>query len=594
MSWETLQIIIVLLLVMVVFFGMVKEYIAPDALAMCAVALLVLLGIVKTGDLLKVFSNTAPFTVGCLFILSAALERTGVINAMGEAMARVRWKSWTHALLVMMVTIGILSTFINNTPIVVIMIPVVIHLAHALQIPASRLLMHLSFATILGGTCSLIGTSTNIIVDGVAQEAGLEPFHLFEISAPGAIMGVIGVAYLFFIGRHFLPDRQTLAESLIDTSQRKFLTDVLVPQGSPLVGKTLEDAGLTLKRGYRVMDLIRGEQSVDPEHGIPSLAAGDRLVLRMSVSEFMGLRDAGGVVDSVAPHALEPIASRDVRMMEGIVGPRSSFVGRRVPDLDLRRVYDTQVLAIHRQNENLHGNFQNVRLQFGDALLLEGTPDGLKRLFSRQELINLTEVTEKPYRRDRAWIAVAAVLAVIVLSSFEALPIAATAFIAAALVVGTRCLDSEEAYRAIQWPILMLIFAMLAIGGAMQTTGAAQVIVDGIVQIIGGLGPVAVLSAIYALTSLLNAFISNNAAAILFTPIAIGLAQQLGVDPRPFVVAIMFASSADFSTPIGYQTNTLVYVAGGYKFMDFVRVGLPLNVVLWAVSSFIIPIFFPL
>ena len=594
MNWETIQIVIVLVIVAVVFFGMVKEYIAPDVLAMCAVALLLLLGIIKTSEMLKVFSNTAPITVGCLFILAAALERTGVINAMGATMARIRWRSWTHALLIMMVGVGVLSTFINNTPIVVIMIPVVIQLAHSMNVPASRLLMHLSFATILGGTCSLIGTSTNIITDGVAQQYGLAPFSLFEITIPGAIMAAIGVAYLFLIGRRFLPDRQTLSDTLIDLSQRKFLTDMLVPQGSPLIGKTMEDAGLTMKRGFRVIDLIRGETSFDPEHGMPAMEAGDRLVLRMSITEFMALRDDGSVIDPAGQHALEPIASRDVRMMEGIVGPRSSLVGQRVADLNLRRLYDTYILAIHRQNENLHGNFDQVRLQFGDTLLLEGPPEGLKRLFDRQELINLTEVTERPYRRDKAWIAVVAVLAVIILSAFEALPIAATAFIAAALVVGLRCLDADEAYKAIQWPILMLIFGMLAIGGAMQTTGAAQVIVDGIVQVIGGLGPVAVLSAIYLLTSILNAFISNNAAAILFTPIAIGLAQQMGVDPRPFVVAIMFASSADFSTPIGYQTNTLVYVAGGYKFMDFVRTGLPLNVVLWIVASFVIPIFWPL
>jgi di/tricarboxylate transporter len=265
-----------------------------------------------------------------------------------------------------------------------------------------------------------------------------------------------------------------------------------------------------------------------------------------------------------------------------------------VVELNLRRFYDTYILALHRRNENLHGNFDDVRLQFGDSLLLEGLAEGLRRLFDRQELINLTEVTERPFRRGKAWIAVIAVLAVIILSAFEALPIAATAFIAAAIVVGLGCLDGEEAYRAIHWPILMLIFGMLALGNAMQTTGAAQLVVDSIVHLIGDLGPVAVMSAMYALTSILNAFISNNAAAILFTPIAIGLAEQLGVDARPFVIAIMFASSADFSTPIGYQTNTLVYVAGGYRFMDFVRVGLPLNVLVLIIASILIPLFWPM
>jgi di/tricarboxylate transporter len=218
----------------------------------------------------------------------------------------------------------------------------------------------------------------------------------------------------------------------------------------------------------------------------------------------------------------------------------------------------------------------------------------LKRLFARQELINLTEITAKPFRRHKAWIAVAAVLLVIGLSAFEALPIAATSMIAAVTVVLAGCLDVDEAYAAIQWPLLMLIFAMLALGGAMQTTGAINVIVDAIVRVIGDMGPVAVLSAIYLLTSILNAFISNNAAAILFTPIAIGLAHQLGVDPRPFIAAIMFASSADFSTPIGYQTNTFVYAAGGYRFLDFTRVGLPMNLMLWIIASFIVPIFWPL
>jgi di/tricarboxylate transporter len=593
-SWETLQIVIVLALVAVVFFGMVREVIAPDVLALCGAALLLLLGILNTSDVLRVFSNPAPFTVGALFVLSGALERTGVIDALGQFIARVPWKSPTQALLVMMSFCLVLSAFINNTPIVVILTPVVIRLAHTVKVAPSRMLMPLSFAAILGGTCSLIGTSTNIVVDGVAQSHGMASFGLFEISGPGMIYGVVGILYLYFIGRRFLPDRPTLSDTLIDVSQRKFLTEALVPQGSPLIGKTLSDAGLTSNRGVLVIDLIREERSFDPEHGEPALAAGDRLILRTSVADFMGLRDAGTVVGAGSQHALEPITTRDLRMMEGIVGPRSSFVGQRVADLNLRRLYDTRILAIHRRNENLHGKLDQVRLQFGDSILLEGSADGLKRLFDRQEMINLTEVTERPFRRNKAWIAIAAVLAVIVLSAFEAMPIAATSFIAACVVVGARCLDPDEAYKAIHWPILMLIFGMMAIGAAMETSGAGPLIVKQLVGVVGSFGPIAVLSLVYFLTSFFTEFMSHNATAVLITPIAIGLAEQMGVDPRPFVVAVMFAASASFATPIGYATNTLVYAAGGYRFTDFVRVGLPLNLLLWIVASFILPLFWRL
>lgn len=595
MSWHTLQIVIVVTLVVIVFFGMVREIIAAEILAMSAVALLLLLGILKTRDVLAVFSSTAPFTVGCLFILSAALERTGVIDAMGQAMARVPWRSPWQALMVMMIGCLVVSAFINNTPIVVIMTPVIIMLSHALRSNASKFLIPLSYATILGGTCSLIGTSTNIIVDGVAQAKGVPPFSMFEISAAGIVYGAVGIAYMGLIGWRLLPDRQTLSGALIDLSSRKFLTEVVVPQGSPMIGRTLAAAGLSDRRGHKVIDVIRDDGPFDPEHGEPTLAAGDRIVLRMSIAEFMGVRDAGElVVEKGGAPAFEPIASRDVRMMEGIVGPHSSFAGQGVVDLNLRRLYDTYILAIHRQNENLHGNFEEVRLQFGDTLLLEGPPSGLKRLFERGELINLTEVTERPFRRNKAWLAVVAVVVVIVLSAFDALPIAATSFIAATLVVACGCLDAEEAYKAIHWPILMLIFGMLALGTAMETTGAGAMIVTLIVGLVGGLGPVAILSIVYALTSLLTEFMSNNATAILITPIAIGLAHELGVNPRPFVVAVMFAASASFATPIGYQTNTFVYGAGGYRFMDFVKVGAPLNLILWAVATLILPIFWPL
>ncbi len=594
MTWETLQIVIVLVLTVVVFGGMVKELIAPDILAMCAVAFLLALGILKSKEVLGVFSNSAPITVGCLFVLSAALERTGVIDSLAQVIARVNWRSPMHALGVVMLIAMVMSAFVNNTPIVVILTPVVISLAHSVGQAPSKMLIPLSFATILGGTCTLIGTSTNILVDGVVQNLHMPAFGLFEITPFGLVYAVIGITYLYLFGRHLLPDRTTLSDTLIDLSHRKFLTEVLVPHDSPLIGKTLAEAGISRKRGHHVVDVIREEASIDPEHGEPKLRAGDRLVLRTSVAEFVGLRNGGDVKFEASAHELEPIATRDVRMMEGIVGPRSSLVNQRVGDLNLRRLYDTYILAIHRQNENLHTKLDQVRLQFGDTLLLEGPGAGLKRLFDRQELINLTEVTALPFRRSKAWIAIVATVAVIALSAFEALPITSTALIAAALVVALGCLNAEEAYKAIHWPILMLIFGMLALGVAMEKTGAAEMVVHALVSSVGVLGPWVVLSLIYLITSILTEFISNNAAAILLTPIGIGIAQQMGVDPRPFAVAVMFAASASFATPIGYQTNTFVYGAGGYKFTDFTKVGLPLNIILWIVASFVIPIFWPL
>ncbi len=495
---------------------------------------------------------------------------------------------------VMATAVMIVSAFVNNTPVVVMMTPVVIALAHSLRVAPSRLLIPLSYATIFGGSCTLIGTSTNLLVDGVAQEHGLAPFGMFEITAPGLLMGAIGITYLFLFGRWLLPDRVTLAEILPDPARRQFFTEVLVPGHSALVGKTLAEAGLAGNRGVHVIDLIRDRISVDPEHGAPRLQAGDRLVLRTRAADVMELRAAGGVAfDSADRPLLEPISSHKTMLMEGIVGPFSELVGERIVDLNLRRQYGTYIIAIHRQRERLQNNFDQLRLAFGDTLLLEGPPEGLRRLFDRQDLVNLTHPTEKPFRRKKAPIAIVLVAAMMVLATIGFLPIAALALIAATAAVIFGCLDTEEAYKAIHWRILMLIFGMLALGRALETTGTAMLLIQHLGGVIATLGPVAVLSAIYFVTSAVTEIMSNNAAAILITPIAIGLAEQMGVDPRPFAVAVMFAASASFATPIGYQTNTFVHTAGGYRFIDFVKVGLPLNLIMWAAATFIIPLFWP-
>ncbi|MFZ1428696.1 MAG: SLC13 family permease [Geminicoccaceae bacterium] len=595
MNWAELQPYFVLLLLVAVFGTMVSERFRVDVVAMIGVSLLLVTGTLSTNQVLAVFSNEAPITVAAMFVLSAALERTGVVERAGLLLSRYASGSPLIAMFTLTSSAAAVSAFMNNTPVVVILTPVTIALAHSLGLSASKFLIPLSYATVLGGTCSLIGTSTNIVANGAAVQQGMRPFTLFEISSVGIPLTIIGIIYLCTVGLRLLPSRETFSSIMAGSRQRQFLTEVLVPLGSPLIGKTADESGVGKKLNARVIDVIRDRISLAGEMDRVQLEAGDRVVLRTNVGDVIGLRDKSDVVfGATGQHAIEPIATQNTSVMEGIIGPHSRFVGYRLADLNLRRQYSVYILAVHRQGENLHGNFDQVRLAFGDTILLEGPADGLKRLFEQGALVSLSEPTEQPLRRHLGWLAISALVAVLVLATFEVLPISALALIASAVVIVGGCLDADEAYSSLRWPMLMLIFGSLALGKAMETSGAAQLVVDGVMHLVTGMSPYIILSIVYLLTMILTEFLSNNATAILLTPIAIGLAHGIGIDPRPFVVAVMLASSNAFATPIGYQTNTFVFNAGGYKFTDFVKIGLPLNIIIWIAASFLIPTFFPL
>ena len=411
MTWDLVEPYFVLVLLVVVFATMVTERFRVDVVAMIGVCLLLVTGVLSTKEVLAVFSNEAPITVAAMFVLSAALERTGVVERAGHLLSRYASGSPLIGMFTLTAGAATVSAFMNNTPVVVILTPVAIALAHSLGLSASKLLIPLSYATVLGGTCSLIGTSTNIVADGAAQQQGMAPFSLFEISPVGIPLTIIGIIYLCTFGLRILPNRETFSGMMAGSRQRQFLTEVLVPLGSPLIGKTADESGVAKKLNARVIDVIRDRISLAAEIDKVVLQAGDRLVLRTNVGDVLGLRDKSDVLfGATGQHALEPIATQNTSVMEGIVGPHSRFVGYRLADLNLRRQYSVYILAVHRQGENLGGNFDQVRLAFGDTILLEGPADGLKRLFEQGALVSLSEPTEQPLRRDLGWLAIAALV----------------------------------------------------------------------------------------------------------------------------------------------------------------------------------------
>ena len=565
--------LIATLILFAMFVGFVRERYPASVIAVMGAAAMLALGILDGDALFGVFSNNAPIVIGAMFVISGALLRTGVMERVaGWVVLRAR----KYPRLAIAEVLGgalAASAFLNNTPIVVVAIPIMVRLAAATGISVKKLLMPLSIVAVMGGCLTLIGTSTNLVVDGIAREQGLEPFGIFEILPYGlaaAAAGVVTLAALWWV----LPDDHPVAGPA-GADGATFLTEVELGRDSEELGKRADAADFS-RRGLQLVALHRGGVAIDPGSFAETLLqAGDRLILRCNGSRLMTLYESGQKTLGIG--SAEARAGEAV-VVEAMISPSHPSIGRRLPDIPFLSRVRARIIGVERPGHLAGPDLRSLRIRPADRLVIAAAPDQLPLLRANPHLIGTDMARTRAFRPGKAWIAIACLAAVVLLSALDIVPIGLAAVIAIAVILATRCIDSDEAWSTINGDVLILIFAMLAVGVGLERSGAVAIAVAAAGPWFATLPAWALIFAVYFIALILSELLSNNAVAALMTPVTIALAAQLGVDPRPLVIALMLGASLCFATPVGYQTNTIVYAAGDYRFMDFVKIGVPLNI----------------
>lgn len=588
--------LVVIVLALILF---ATEWVSIDLVALLAMTTLALTGVISPQESINGFSNSATITVAFMFVISEALLKTGALQHLAYYISGLFTSNYRLGILSMMLLIAFFSAFINNTPVVAVFIPVMIQIAYRTGIPATKLLIPLSFASVMGGCCTLIGTSTNILVSGIAESNGLPAFSMFLLLPMGLVFLLIGVLYVSFIGVRLLPDRrgnQNLREKF---GMRDYIAEIQLMEGAADGGKRIMDSMLVNDIDMDIIGIQRKGSTYLVPAGDFVLETGDIIKVRCNIEKIKNLKERVKIIaDSSLVLGNDDLLGKETSLIELVVTADSPLETKTLKSLDFRHRFRAIPLAIRHREEILHEGLYNVPLKAGDVVLMEVKNhflDQLKQMESQPEAPFVLLSEDRTWDFNRRQFIIVSVLTsiMILLASLEMVPILLGVLTVACLLVLSKCMSMKEVYRAINWKIIFLLAGSLSIGTAMKNSGLDLIFSGFIADSLGIWGPVAILSGLYLGTSVVTEIMSNNATAALFAPIAIAIAHELGMSPIPFLMAVTFAASNGYMTPIGYQTNTMVFSAGNYRFTDFTRVGFALNIVFWLLASLLIPVFYP-
>ncbi len=590
-----MDILIVSIIILITLFLLITERIPIDLTAIGIMVALILTKILSPMEAVAGFANPAVITVGAMFLISRGMIRTGSVGFVAQKVIQVSRGKAKLALLFTLVIVGIASAFINNTPVVVLFIPIILNLSCEYDLSPSKFLIPVSYASILAGTCTLIGTSTNIIVSNLSGMYGYGTISMFELSSLGVPIAILGIAFLFFAAPRFMPGHAAPVCELEDRVDRRYLAEFVIPPDSALIGEDPVQAFSKKYPSFEVFEIARDYHVFYPERDEVKIAPKDLLLVKGSPNDLIGiLRDSVVELPHLAEGMQPAAGEKESLVVELIIPPQSSLLGEKLLETHLQKDPEIHIIAVKRRSSlYTEQRIQNLKLRVGDIILIWCPGEKLERMRGEPDFIIVEDVHHEIIHKKKAPFAILVFLGLIVAASTGVADIMVCALAAAFLMILTGCLQLRDAYRSIQGNVLVLIVGAIALGTAMEKTGTAQYYAESFLGLFHGANPEVILAGIILLTSISTQILTNNATAVLLVPIAISTALSLGVDPKPFIIAVCFGASACFATPIGYQTNLLVYGPGGYRFSDYLKLGIPLNLLVLIVGTLFIPLFWP-